>query len=852
MIAEKTASANMRRDFRKRDSGYALIEDLAHRSILVSRRQHDRERADFWANRLLSAARRSPDRVPFIFSEITSSNPALEPHFIIRLMNQLSEEEDVFSAEQKWLEGKLGLPLQETIRSEHARQSRKQVSIANDVTSLRRLAQLDWREMFESVSLVEAFLEQDVVYSASDFGTRDRCRKAVEEIARYSKTPEIEVARRAIQLSHEVQAGLHGNVTYFLIGEGKKRLEAHFPCRWPLSKSLLRWVLDHPAFVYFGGIACFSAAILAVALWAAATSGAGFWALLGLGIAAFLPASESSIQVFNYLLSPLIPPRLIPCTSFKDGIPDDFRTLVAFPTMLLTRASVSEEINKLEVRYLANPDPNLLFALLTDFSDASAPAMPEDQELFEIVRNGIADLNARHGDGRFYLFHRDRTWCETENCWTGWERKRGKLEDLNRYLCGEMREGTGEFLRVGNRDSLKKVRFVITLDSDTELPHDSAIHLVEAMAHPLNRAVICHDRRIVCEGYGVIQPRVLTSLPASTTSRFGSIFSNARGTDPYAQAVSDLYQDLFGNGAFIGKAIYDVRAFHQVLSGRFPDQALLSHDLIEGNYLRVGFDSTIVLLEQFPSNYQSFSRRQHRWIRGDWQIWNWLFLSVPGREGKRERNPLFAIDRWKIFDNLRRSLVPPAIISVLVGSWLIMPDSLSWNVFIALALLLPALIPIPGRLRLGIIGQSTVWREQGKEILRVVASAALIPYQAWISLDAIARVFYRRTVSRRKLLEWETAQAVHWRSLDHESELRRLSALLSAGTAVLAAILFYRDFSVWPEREKYSMVHDGLITEISDLRRLCKKGAGMGELWQCFQSIADISAQLKTGLLEFS
>ena len=782
---------------------YALIEDLGYRSLQVSRRQHDRERADFWANRLLSAARRGPDRVPLIFSEIADSDPVLEPHFIIRLMSQLSEEEDVFAAAQKWLEGKLEHSLQETIRSEHASQSGKQISIANDVTSLRRLAQLDWREIFESVSLVEAFLEQDAVYSASDFGTRDRCRKSVEEIARYSKSSEIEVAKKAIQHSHEDLQELHRNVAYFLMGDGRKRLEAHFPCRRPLSKRLLGWVLEHSALFYFGGIGSFSAVILAAALGSAALSGAGFWALFGLGIAAFLPASESSIQIFNYLVSLFIPPRLIPRMSFKDGIPDEFRTLVAVPTMLLTPASVADEIKKLEVRHLANPDPNLLYALLTDFSDASAPRMPEDQGLFKIVRNGIADLNARYGDGTFFLFHRDRIWSETENCWIGWERKRGKLEDLNRFLSGDMREGAGEFLRVGNRDSLRKVRFVITLDSDTELPHDSALHLVEAIAHPLNQPVICPDRRIVCEGYGIIQPRVLTSLPASTTSRFGSIFSNARGTDPYAQAVSDLYQDLFGSGSFIGKAIYDVSAFHQVLSGRFPDQALLSHDLIEGNYLRVGFDSTIVLLEQFPSNYQSFCRRQHRWIRGDWQIWEWLFPRVPAGKGNRERNPLSAIDRWKIFDNLRRSLVPPAIVCVLVGSWLIMPTSLSWNVFIALALLLPALIPIPGRLRLGIIGQSAVWREQGKELLRVVASAALIPYQAWLSLDAIARVFYRRCISRRQLLEWETAQAVHWNSETHESDLLRRSLIMSIGTAALTVALIARGFSVWPAAAPY-------------------------------------------------
>lgn len=782
---------------------YVLIEDLAHQSIRVSRRQHDRERADFWANRLLSALHRKPERIPAILADISEFSPILRRHFLIRLIGQLSEEETVFSAVQKWLEDKLEIPLPETIRVEHARQTRKQVAIANDVTTLRRLTQLDWRDIFESLSIVEAILEQDAVYSASDFTTRDRCRRAVEEIARYSNSTEIEVAKKAIQYSAEAEQERSGNTAFFLIDEGRKKLESLFRCRFPFRILWLQWVLDHAGQVYFGCISVVLAIVLGLGIAAAARLEAGFWLLLGFALLAIWPASEVALQIVNHLSSLVIPPRLVPRMSFKSGIPDEFRTLVVVPTMLLSPESIRDEVARLEVRYLANPESNLLFALLTDFSDALSQEMPEDKKLFEVALNGITELNARHGDGRFFLFHRDRSWSESEQRWIGWERKRGKLEDLNRFLSGEPREGAGPFLRGGNRIHLGGVRFVITLDSDTELPPKSALHMIEAMAHPLNRPVICPDRHIVCEGYGILQPRVVTSLPGATANQFTSLFANAKGTDPYAQAVSDLYQDFFGEAIFVGKAIYDVHAFHRVLSGRFPDQTLLSHDLIEGNYLRAGFDSTILLFESFPSNYEAFSHRQHRWIRGDWQVSDWLLPTVPDGDSKRERNPLPAICRWKIFDNLRRSLISPACLLLLAGSWLLWQSSIFWNAFVAVALLIPALVPIPTRVRSGAKGHMLVWRDQAVELLRGIVNIAFLPHQAWISADAIVRVWYRRLLSRRNLLQWATAQSIQWRYNSVSTELQWRTSVLSLSTAFLTLVLFYRGFSVWAAAGPY-------------------------------------------------
>jgi cyclic beta-1,2-glucan synthetase len=777
---------------------FALIEDLAHQSLRVSRRQHDRERADFWANRLLSAAHLSPERIPMIFSEISAQNPSLPPHFVIRLIDQLSEEETVFAAAQQWFESKLQCPLQDLIRNEHAQQSQKQVSIANDVTSLRRLAQLDWQDIFESISVVEAVLEQDEVYSRSDFATRDRCRKAVEEIALYSKRPEIEIAKNAVQISAQKGSDREGNVAYFLIDKGRKNFEALFGCRLPLSKRLVERALDHPGLVYFTAVFSLTAAVLGFGLWMAGRSGAGPWALLGFGIAAILPASEVSIQLVNYWITLFIPPRLIPRMCFKSGIPDEFRTIVVVPTMLVTPQSIRDDLNKLEMRYLANPDSNLLYSLLTDWRDATSPNMPEDQPLFETAVDGITALNEKYGEGHFFLFHRDRTWSATQKCWIGWERKRGKLEDLNRFLMNDSRENARDFLKAGDNEFLKGIRFVITLDSDTELPHDAALHMVEAMAHPLNRPVLCSNRRVICEGYGIIQPRVVASLPSAKASYFSSIFSSAKGTDPYSQAISDLYQDLFGEGIYMGKAIYDLRAFHQVLSGRFPEDTLLSHDLIEGNYLRVGCDSTILLFEQFPQNYHSFTHRQHRWIRGDWQIFDWILPRTPVGDGQNERNPLSVIGRWKIFDNLRRSLVAPACILVLLGSWLIMPNSAFWNIFIAFAILVPAITPLPARVREEIIkGRLFIWQEQATELLRTLITAVLLPCQAWASIDAIVRVWFRRSVTGFNLLQWETAQAVHWKSLKSNADLKYRTLIICVVSALFIPALWYRGFTVW-------------------------------------------------------
>ncbi|RYG55660.1 glycosyl transferase, partial [bacterium] len=364
---------------------------------------------------------------------------------------------------------------------------------------------------------------------------------------------------------------------------------------------------------------------------------------------------------------------------FKDGVPQRWKTVVAIPMLLGSVADATESVHQLQLHFLSNPDPNLRFALLADYTDASAPHMPEDDERLNTARLAIDALNVRHGtangEARFFLFIRDRKWSETENRWMGWERKRGKLEEFNRYLLGHHGGNPQQMHPVaGDPAGLREVRFVVTLDADTQLPYGSAIRLIETLAHPLNRPVIDSKSGLVSRGYSIIQPRVDTMLPSAMATRFSRLFTDASGSDPYTHVISDVYQDAFGEGSYHGKGIYDLEAFEKVLGNRFPDATLLSHDLIEGAHVRTGVASDVVLLDKFPPHYAAAAKRDHRWIRGDWQIIDWIGNSVPTRLG-RSQNPISLLNRWKIADNLRRSLLAPASVAMLLGGWFLGPTA---------------------------------------------------------------------------------------------------------------------------------------------------------------------------------
>ncbi|HEX4999015.1 MAG TPA: glucoamylase family protein [Terriglobia bacterium] len=717
----------------------------------------------------------------------------LSLHFVARLGEQLHKEEPALAPIQKWIEAKTGFRIADMNLREHTEEANDLLFISTSIGSLRQLSELEYPKIVETVSLMESVLRGDPsgIHSRSDFATRDRCRQIIEEVARQSKTGELAVATMVVRLAGANDPGTReGCVAFYLLAEGIVELETHLGRRLSWRERRLRFLYRHPNLVYFGGLALLTTGILSAFLLAAQAAGAGSLMILALGALALVPASDVALYCVQTWLTWVAPPCTLPKLAFDREIPDECRTLVVVPMMLLTPDAIRGEIAKLEVRYLSNPSPNLFFALLADFTDAEEREMPEDEGLLGLAVKGIEQLNSTHGEGIFVLFARDRVWCETERRWIGWERKRGKLEELNRFLNGE---DCGPLVQAGAAP--ENVRYVITLDADTQLPHGSAKKLIETIAHPLNRVELTRDGRDRLRGYTIIQPRVSITLPSATASRFTRLFTDARGSDPYCHAVSDLYQDVFREGIYHGKGIYDVRAFHQILTRRFPDQRLLSHDLIEGAHVGVGLASDVELFEEFPYNYVGYSKRQHRWIRGDWQIASWLLGKVPGAEGTIP-NRLSAVNRWKILDNLRRSLLAPASLLLLICSWAFNAATVAAGVLVVLVLTVPLSLQLLRRILQRWRGDVRALHEASSDVNRAVVMAAFMPHQAYLAMDAIVRACYRLKVSRRHLLQWQTAELSQLAAATHLDAVRAQFFFISLMAAVILLALRIRGFAL--------------------------------------------------------
>jgi len=496
----------------------------------------------------------------------------------------------------------------------------------------------------------------------------------------------------------------------------------------------------------------------------------GFWLSLFLAVTGLIGASALVVPIVHTLITLTVPPRTLPRLDFSDGIPAEHRTMVVVPTLIGGPADVSDLLQALEIRYLGNRDKNLFFALLTDFRDAHEAVRPDDDALLELACRGIEELNEKYSDDRpsvFYLFHRPRVWNPYESLWMGYERKRGKLEQFNALLLESRTEltesGAAEaFCRiVGDRRLLGSIQYVITLDTDTQLPRDSARAIIGNMAHPLNRPVYDERKGRVVDGYAILQPRTSISLTSTTSSRFSLLFAGEPGIDPYTREISDVYQDLFGEGSFVGKGIYDVAAFAKAVQGRFPENLILSHDLLESGYARSGLVTDVDLIEEHPASYVMEASRRHRWARGDWQLTGWLLPRVPGPEGRRVPNPLSALTTWKLFDNLRRSLVPAALVALLLGGWLWrVGPTWMWPLLVAGALFVPALFTAAIEVvrkpaeREWLVHLVLTTKSTLPSLARGLLALILLPYDGLVYLDAILRSLRRLLFSRRGLLMW--------------------------------------------------------------------------------------------------
>ncbi len=660
--------------------------------------------------------------------------------------------------------------------------------VAAAINSLRAIESQDWDAFFEAVSLVEETLGLDPanVYAAMDFDSRDQCRNAVEELARAVGASEEEVAAEAVRLARLRATAQRTeksdrfpnrveHVGFYLIGRGRRELEEAIGFRpGPLERGR-RWIFEDATPVYLGGIGAIAALVLGGVLLYAAAAGSGVVGLAAVTVLGLVPASAVGVSVVHAVITRAVPPRILPKLDLSEGVPAEYRTMVVVPGLLSSGEEVEFLLRQLELHYLSNSDPEFGFALLTDFSDAPEKHMPEDEELLERAKVGVQRLNreygkesgtedavGRDGAGPFYLFHRERLWNPSEECWMGWERKRGKLTEFNRLLRGD--EQTSFKVKIGNLDFLSGVEYVITLDADTVLPLDSGHQLVGTLAHPLNRAEFDGNEtetggRVVA-GYTVLQPRTEVKPTAVTQTRFSRIFAGDAGLDLYTRAVSDVYQDFFGEGIYVGKGIYDVDAFERSLRGRVPENALLSHDLFEGVHGRAGLVTDVVLFEDYPASYLSHAHRKHRWVRGDWQILPWLFPRVPCAGGETGRNRLSTLDRWKILDNLRRSLRTPTLFALLVAGWLGLPGSpWIWTLVVLVTSALPlatgVVTQLVSRLQGGARGMGGPRLE--REAARWLLSLVFLPYETILMIDAVGTTLVRMTISHKRLLQWTTA-----------------------------------------------------------------------------------------------
>jgi cyclic beta-1,2-glucan glucanotransferase len=729
------------------------------------------------------------------------------------------------------------------------------------VRSLRAINELQWKDVIEPHIAFDHVLRQDPAgaYPQMDFESRNLYRDKVVKIAERSDFTEMEVACEALALARHAQeqkfedprlAARESHLGCYLVAEGEARLRERVGFR-PSFMSKIRTLLrHHPDEFYLPGIEVLTFSVMsAIVLLLTSTVTPPALILFSM-LVLLLPCSQAAVQLMNYLTTTLLRPQILPKLDLSKAIPAQYTTLVAVPALLLNEKQVRRLTADLEVRYLANHGRNLHFALLTDLPDSAVPSH-EDDPLVDLCARLITELNHKysgHEEGSFLMLHRHRLYNPRQRVWMGWERKRGKLMDLNKLMSGEYDSFP---VKAGDLSPLSKVRYVITLDADTELPRGAAHRMIGTLAHPLNQAIVDADKNVVVAGYGILQPRVRISVQSASRSRLANIYSGQTGFDIYTRAVSDVYQDLCGEGIFAGKGIYEVRTVHRVLDRRFPQNALLSHDLIEGAYARVGLVTDVEVVEDYPSHYSAYNRRKHRWLRGDWQITGWLFSRVLDESGRRVANPISLLSQWKIFDNLRRSLVEPSTLLLFVLGWLVLPGSpRNWTIATTAIVFLPVWFEFLFTLVRAAAEKKLVVAREALAVLvasnvSVLLNVTFLLHQTLVSLDAVARTVVRRWFTRQHLLEWETAAEAEGRRKSTPVDLYLnwmpvIAAVLGAAVFFARRQAFYsalpilvlwacsQAVSVWLNRPP-----QGWQTEASEKDRLFLRRAAL-RTWRYF------------------
>ncbi len=794
-----------------------LVENLRRIAQRVIDSRTGRNAADELADRLLADAGRVPDPMEVMLPPIAQM--AYSGSFAVQLIHRLRDQDPAMGPVLAWLDDQLvlqGITAEDAVRDEHQRQVTGSITVRNIITSMRLISNVDWTELFERVCLVDDIfnnnLESESRFKDMDFPTRSLYRSAVEELARGSGLTEQEIARAALASAQwgkgRTKAATSARTAdpgYYLIADGRRGFEKIIGFKPSMQAMPGRFyrALGIGGYVSVGIV--FAVALLFAPLsvgLAMALPSSWLWLL---GVLGFIPALDLAVAVVNHVVTSGSRAILLPSMDYSDGIPQDMRTLVAVPMLLVSEQDIETLVERLEIHSLASPPGELHFALLSDWVDSASEHMAEDDKLLACAAAGIARLNQRYGPApggeRFLLLHRKRVWTASEARWIGWERKRGKLSELNRLLRG------GHDTTFINPPAMPaNIRFVITLDADTRLPRDTVGRLIGKMAHPLNQPRLDEVLGRVVEGYAILQPRVTPALPVGEQgSLFLHVFARATGIDPYAAAVSDVYQDLFGEGSYTGKGIYDIDAFEAALDGRVPESTLLSHDLFEGIFARAGLASDIEVIEDFPARYDVAALRHHRWVRGDWQLLPWLFGRVPTGAARPQRASVPAIGRWKMIDNLRRSLSSPMIVLALLAGWTMPLDvAIVWTAFILCTIILPPLLPVMAaiiRPRAGVTAASHFRALKVELRLAFIQSGLLIVFvahQAWLMGDAIVRTLIRLTVTRRHLLEWVTsAQAASGIGDGLLHQYWRMAGAVVIGFLAIVVAVYWGDRS-WP------------------------------------------------------
>lgn len=765
----------------------ALIENLRRVAVRIALDRVNRNFAIKWAEQMIIVAVKDPKSLILTISDMARSNPPIVSSFVAELTRRLQGQGPALALPLTWLEQRLtesNQTIEQLVSLENQQQAADQVSISNSIGSLRLLGALDWSEFVEKMSLVEEILCTDPanIYCKMDFATRDLYRHIVEKLAKKSLNSESDIAEKAIKLAKNEICHHEGDfrerhVGYYLIDKGLTKLEHLVKVNF-MFHDFIKKIFNDFSFLYSFIILMMTIFLSLLIVTKAESLGLSNWNLVWLGILSFFCFSHLVVALINWIATLFATPRSLPRMDFSKGIPNSECTLVIVPTMLSNTQNIEELVKALEVRFLANQDNNIFFGLLTDFHDANQKTILQDEPLLELVKLRISELNDKYPriiKNTFFLFHRSRSWNPQEKKWMGYERKRGKLSDLNALLRGGLASKFS--LIVGDYTALSNIKYVITLDTDTQLARDSAWQFIGTMAHPLNKAHYDVAKKRIVAGYGILQPRVAVSLSGSNQSHYTRMCANNPGNDPYTRAVSDVYQDMFGEGSFIGKGIYDVDAFEKALGNCFPENRILSHDLLEGCYARSGLLSDVPLYEEYPSTYFEDVLRRHRWIRGDWQIAQWILPVVLGPAGQLQKNPISLLSRWKIYDNLWRSLSAPALTLMLILGWLILPNPLFWTYTVLSIILIPSLInsvvnffqkPVDVNLKQHL---SFCLKTFNKNFFQGLFTLTCLPFEAYFSIDAILRSFWRLYISHKLLLQWNPS--------DNNSLGKNLSLIIS-------------------------------------------------------------------------